>query len=125
MDYSLGTWNVKTLNKPGAMKSVLEQIMDNRHITIMELSSHVPQISCSLLHKIVTEHLLFTKLCATWVPKQLTPEHKIKHMESALTFLQRLHDDGNEFLDQIITLPQKQSSSQCSGVTVDLPVRRN
>ncbi|PNF31855.1 hypothetical protein B7P43_G08920 [Cryptotermes secundus] len=26
MDYSLGTWNVKTLNKPGAMKSVLEQI---------------------------------------------------------------------------------------------------
>ncbi|PNF38233.1 hypothetical protein B7P43_G11852 [Cryptotermes secundus] len=26
MDYSLGTWNVKTLNKLGAMKSVLEQI---------------------------------------------------------------------------------------------------
>ncbi|PNF29447.1 hypothetical protein B7P43_G04559 [Cryptotermes secundus] len=26
MGYSLGTWNVKTLNKPGAMKSVLEQI---------------------------------------------------------------------------------------------------
>jgi hypothetical protein len=25
-DCSLGTWNVKTLNKPGAMKSVLEQI---------------------------------------------------------------------------------------------------
>ena len=33
------------------------------------------------------EHLLFRKLCARWVPKQLTPVHKAKRMESALTFL--------------------------------------
>jgi hypothetical protein len=66
---------------------VRERIMENRRVTIMELSSHVPQISRSLLHEIVTEHLLFRKLCAKWVPKQLTPEHKTKRMESALTFL--------------------------------------
>ncbi|XP_021912893.1 histone-lysine N-methyltransferase SETMAR-like [Zootermopsis nevadensis] len=77
--------------------------MDNRRFTITELSSHFPQISRSLLHKIVTEHLLFKKLCARWVPKQLTPEHKTKRMESALTFLQRYHDGGDEFLDRIIT----------------------
>ncbi|PNF28924.1 hypothetical protein B7P43_G18320 [Cryptotermes secundus] len=55
---------------------VREHIMENHRVTIAELSSHVPQISCSLLHEIVMEHLLFRKLCARWVPKQLTPEHK-------------------------------------------------
>ncbi|PNF35235.1 hypothetical protein B7P43_G06871 [Cryptotermes secundus] len=83
---------------------VRERIMENHCVTIAELSSHVPQISRTLLHEIVTEHLLFRKLCATWwVPKQLTPEHKTKCMESALTFLQQYHDDGDEFLDRIIT----------------------
>jgi hypothetical protein len=33
MDYALGTWNVKTLNKPGAMKLVLEQI-DKHNVKI-------------------------------------------------------------------------------------------
>jgi hypothetical protein len=52
-----------------------------------------------VITKIVTEHL-FRKLYARWVPKQLTPEDKTKRMESALTFLQRYHDD-EEFLDRI------------------------
>ena len=43
-----------------------------------------PQIYCSLLHKCITEQLLFRKLCARWVPKQLTPDHKAKRKESAL-----------------------------------------
>ena len=33
---------------------VREHIMENRRVTIMELISHFPQISYSLLHKIVT-----------------------------------------------------------------------
>jgi hypothetical protein len=36
---------------------VRERIMENRHFTITELSSHFPQISRSLLHEIVKEHL--------------------------------------------------------------------
>ena len=54
-----------------------------RAIYDTKLSSHIPQISFSLLHKVVMEHLLFRKLCARWVSKQLTPEHKAKHKESA------------------------------------------
>ncbi|GFU35924.1 uncharacterized protein TNCV_4030291 [Trichonephila clavipes] len=37
------------------------------------------------------------------VPKHLTPEHKIQRLEAALTFLQWYHDDGDEFLDRIVT----------------------
>ncbi|PNF43793.1 hypothetical protein B7P43_G09754 [Cryptotermes secundus] len=73
---------------------VRERIMENRRVTIAELSNHVPQISHSLLHEIVTEHLLFRKLCARWVPKQLTPEHKTRRMDGGIVFLHdntRLH----------------------------------
>ncbi|KAJ4429271.1 hypothetical protein ANN_26274 [Periplaneta americana] len=65
---------------------VRQCIMENRRFTITKLSSHFPQISRSLLHEIVTKHLLFKKC----VP-------------SALTFLQRYHDDCDEFLDRIVT----------------------
>ena len=74
---------------------VRECIMENCHFTVTELICHFMQISHS--------HRLFRKLCARWMPKQLTSEHEAKCMESALTFLQQYHDDGDEFLDQTIT----------------------
>ncbi|KAJ4435475.1 hypothetical protein ANN_18091 [Periplaneta americana] len=43
---------------------VRQCIMGNRRFTITKLSSHFPQISRSLLHEIVTKHLLFKKVCA-------------------------------------------------------------
>ncbi|KAJ4437567.1 hypothetical protein ANN_17712 [Periplaneta americana] len=58
---------------------------------------------CSLLHEIVTKHLLFKKMCARWMPKQLTPEHKTQRIGSVLRFLEQYHDDSNEFLDWIVT----------------------
>ncbi|KAJ4449728.1 hypothetical protein ANN_01132 [Periplaneta americana] len=103
-------------------------IMENRRFTITELSSHFPQISRSLLHEIVTKHLLFKKVCARWVSKNLTPEHKMQRLGAALTFLQRYHDDGDKFLDRIVTgdgtwishFTSETSSSQCIGGIVDL-----
>ncbi|KAJ4447931.1 hypothetical protein ANN_09940 [Periplaneta americana] len=82
---------------------VRQCIMENRRFRITGLSSHFPQISRPLLHEIVTKHLLFKKVCARWVPKNLTPEHKMQRLGAALTFLQRYHDDGDEFLDRIVT----------------------
>ncbi|GFX43885.1 uncharacterized protein TNCV_4111641 [Trichonephila clavipes] len=71
--------------------------MGNRRFMIKEL------LWQSLLHEIVTKHSLFKKLCARWVLKNLTPEHKIQRLGEALTFLQRYHDDGDEFLHRIVT----------------------
>ncbi|KAJ4439236.1 hypothetical protein ANN_07356 [Periplaneta americana] len=85
------------------VEPVRQCIMENRRFTITELSSHFPQISRSLLHEIVTKHLLFKKVCARWVQKNLTPEHKMQRLGAALTFLQQYHDDGDEFLDRIVT----------------------
>ena len=55
-----------------------EKIRENRRFTITLLSLHFPQISRSLLHEIVSDELGFWKLCARWVPKMLTEEHKLK-----------------------------------------------
>jgi histone-lysine N-methyltransferase SETMAR len=47
--------------------------------------------------------LNFRKLCARWVPKILTDEHKMKHQGNALQFLSRYEDDCDNFLSRIVT----------------------
>jgi len=51
--------------------TVEEKIRENRRFTIMSHSLHFPQISRSILHKILFDKLKFQKLCACWVPKML------------------------------------------------------
>jgi len=45
----------------------------------------------------------YHKFCARWVTKQLADLHKTQRMGSALTFLQRYWEEGDEFLDRIVT----------------------
>ncbi|GFR18327.1 histone-lysine N-methyltransferase SETMAR [Trichonephila clavata] len=55
------------------------------------------------LYEVVTVKLGYKKLCARWVPKMLTEEHKKKMMGFALDFLTRYAEAGDVFLDQIVT----------------------
>ncbi|KAJ4452219.1 hypothetical protein ANN_03737 [Periplaneta americana] len=59
---------------------VRQCIMENRRFTIMELSSHFPQISRSLFHEIVTKHLLFKKVCVPDMDFALHPKTKHQSM---------------------------------------------
>lgn len=54
----------------------------------MTLWMHFPEISRSLLHEVV-----FRKLCARWVPKNLTDRQRKEHQGSALEFLTRCNDE--------------------------------
>jgi len=83
--------------------AVEEKIRENRQFTITSLSLHFPQISRSLLHEIVSDELGFRKLCACWVPKMLTEEHKLKRQASALDFLTRYSEEGDNFLSRSVT----------------------
>ena len=69
--------------------AVFDKIFEcTEHNADRNLSTVVPAvIPRFLFHKIVTEYLLFRKLCIRWVPKQLAPEHKAKRMESPLTIM--------------------------------------
>ena len=60
-------------------------------------------MSRTTIHEVVTEKLGYRKLCARWVPKILKDDHKTKRMGSALKFLTRYAQEGDEFMDSIVT----------------------
>jgi len=82
---------------------VNERVRDDRRFTIYDLSLHFPQISRTLLCDIVSSHLGYRKVCAGWVPKMLTEEHKKRHVACALTFLMRYHKEEDCMLSHIVT----------------------
>ena len=112
------------------------RVRGNRRFTISELSEEFPQISRTTLYRIVTDRLGYHKFCARWVPKQLTDLHKTQRMGSALTFLQRYLEEGDEFLDRIVTgdktwvrfvnaETKEQSNSGCTRILPTTPRNLN
>jgi len=79
------------------------EIRANGSVTIRELHHIIPEVSKTTIHEAVTEKLGYRKLCARWLPKLLTDDHKTKRMGSALKFLTRYVQEGDEFLDSIVT----------------------
>jgi len=78
------------------------EIRANRRLTIRELHQNIPEVSKTAIHEDVTEKLGYRKLCARWVPKMLTGDHKTKRIGSALKFLTRYAHEADEFLDSIL-----------------------
>ena len=87
---------------PDLVQQIEVKIRKNRRFTITDLAEFFPNVSQKTVHRIVTENLHFRKLCARWVPKNLTPEHKTKRTGSALSFLE-CYEDSDEFLTHIVT----------------------
>ena len=67
----------------------------------------IPEVSKATIHEAATEKLGHRKLCARWVPKMLTDDHKTKRVGFALKFLTRYAQEGDEFLDSIVTGDEK------------------
>ena len=85
------------------VRAVEVKIRENRQCNITSLSLQFPQIAWSLLHKIVSDKLKFRKLCARWVLKMLTEEHKLKRQASTLDFLTRYSEEGENVLSCVVT----------------------
>ena len=88
------------------LQEIEGEIYANRHVTLRELHRIIPEMSKTTIHETVTEELGYRKLCARWVPKMLTDDHKMKRMGSALKFLTRYAQE-DEFLDSIVTGDEK------------------
>ena len=80
-----------------------EETRANRRVTIRELHHIILEVPKTTIHEAVAEKLGYRKLCARWVTKMLTDDHKMKRMGSALKFLTRCAKEGDEFLDSIVT----------------------
>ena len=73
------------------VRKVNERVRDDRRFTISDLSLHFPQISRTLLYDIFSSHLGNHKVCARWVSKMPTEEHKKRRVAYTLIFLMRYH----------------------------------
>jgi len=82
---------------------VNERVCDDRRFTISGLSLHFPQISRTLLYGIFSSHLGYQKVCARWLSKMLTEEHKKQCVACALTFMMHYHKEGDGMLSHIVT----------------------
>lgn len=82
---------------------VRNALMSDRRLTISELCTKYNSVGRATMHEIVTECLGFRKICARWVPKELTNNHKENRMMTSLDCLTRYEEDGDEFLDRIVT----------------------
>ena len=97
----------QSLVNDGLVYKVNERVRDDRRFTISDMSLHFPQISRTLLCDIVGSHLGYRKVCARWVPKMLTEEHKKQRFACTLTFLMGYHKDGDGMLSLIVTGDEK------------------
>lgn len=78
-------------------------MLEDRRTTVRELCEKIPEVSKTTIDKILTEHLGYSKVCARWVPKMLTADHKRQRVEAAQEFLAFHGTTEEEFLDSIVT----------------------
>ena len=85
------------------LQEIEGEIRANRRVTIRQLHHIIPEVPKTTIHEFVTEKVGYRKLCACWVPKMLTDDHKTQRIGSALKCLTRYAQEGDEFLDSFVT----------------------
>jgi len=84
-----------------------EKIQQAREMVQANLWVTIDEVACSLrishgsAYQIMHDELGFHKVCARWVPRQLTAEHKCKRVEIYQRSLNRYNNEGEQFLSRI------------------------
>ena len=79
-----------------------EMVLANRRVAIDEIACSL-QISHDFAYQIIHDELGFHKVCARWVPRELTAEHKHERVEICQRLLDRYKNEGEAFLSRIVT----------------------
>ena len=79
-----------------------EMIQLNRRVRVRDIASAL-NISTYSVETIVHEHLQYRKICARWVPRSLTEEHKRNRLDISNELVQRYDEQGQAFLHCIVT----------------------
>jgi len=58
----------------------LELIRENRRVTVEEVAGRL-NVSVGYAYPLIHDSLMFSKVCARWVRKELTEERKCKHLD--------------------------------------------
>lgn len=107
--FSNGRQSTADLLRPGAPRhaksdanvaAVRAAVVENRRVRVRELADRF-DISVGTIHAVIHE-AGYRKVCAQWIPRQLTEEHKANRMGLSLQHLQRYREEGDSFLHRIV-----------------------
>jgi hypothetical protein len=76
-------------------------ILLNKWVTVDKGANQV-EISHGSAYEIIHNRLGFHKVCAQWVPKQLTESQKQKHLDICIQLLDHFGNEGDLFLERIV-----------------------
>jgi [histone H3]-lysine36 N-dimethyltransferase SETMAR len=82
--------------------TVDKMIRSDRRITVRDIVSTL-HISAGSVDTIIHDKLGFSKVCARWVPRQLTPDNRETRMNICSDLFERFDKEGDVFLRHIIT----------------------
>jgi histone-lysine N-methyltransferase SETMAR len=82
-------------------QKVDELIRSNRRITTRDIIE-VIDVGHGAVHNIICD-LGYSKVCARWVPRQLTDELKHSRLDVCRQMLQRVQNEGEQFMNRIVT----------------------
>ncbi|UYV61594.1 hypothetical protein LAZ67_1005460 [Cordylochernes scorpioides] len=95
-----------TATDNAAVAAVRNVVEADRRVTIDEIMIRLPpgiEIGCSSIGSIMSDVLNFRKVCARWVPRLLSENHKQQRMEAARAFLEMHRRDGDQLFSRIVT----------------------
>jgi hypothetical protein len=80
----------------------MELLLQNRRATADETAKQL-NISTGSAYSVVHGNLQFHKVCARWVPKELTDEHKRIRLDICSRPMAPYSEEGDNFLQRIVT----------------------
>ena len=96
-----GAGPLSTTTTDDNIKRIRAMVLSDRRPTIDEVANCL-QISHGSAYEIIHNRLGFHKVCARWIPKQLTMLHKQTRLDNRQQNLER-YEKGDAFLDRTIT----------------------
>ncbi|UYV77455.1 hypothetical protein LAZ67_15001060 [Cordylochernes scorpioides] len=94
-----------TATDNAAVAAVRNVVEADRRVTINEIMIRLPpgiEIGRSSIVTIMSDVLNFRKVCARWVPRFLSDNHKQQRMEAARAFLEMHRRDGYQRFSRIV-----------------------
>ena len=71
-----------------AVAQVRQLLDDDRRYTVRQIAETL-DLNYMTVHRIISKDLQMKKICARWVPRLLTPEHKARRVECARAWLRQ------------------------------------
>lgn len=77
-------------------------VLDNRRLKVVEIAAELG-LSYGTVERIIYEHLHLSKVCARWVPRNLSPLDKLKRVQCSTELLDQFNQDEEDFLRHLVT----------------------